>query len=245
VGLREARKMTDPCGCTSRERLLANGREASENLRDLGQPELDGVLRTCMRVADLTFMSEAHFRAADRRRELQVEPEQEAAQLVRARRLNDAALDLLRHELPEGLGGLRRHLRSVDQGDIEPYVEVFTDMATGSLLDTGWDVYHVREGRQILTRAIDAGRSGGDAVCDQIIEKSQQLIELRERRARHNDPVGAVVASFFALSAVGLMVWASSPGGPGATNPFVLIVFATLILIAISAATSSIVFVVE
>jgi hypothetical protein len=232
------------CGCTYRERFLTDGREVSEHLRDVGQSELDRVLRACVQVADLTYQSETHFRAADRRRELQVEPEREAAELRRARRLNDAALGLLKNEVPAAVSELRQRLRSVGQGDIEPYVEVFTDMTTAKLVDTGWNVYHVREGRQILAQAIDAGRQGGDAVCDRFLETSLQLVELRERRDRHNDPTAAVLAALLAAAAVAFMAWAASPGGPGATDWRVLSVFGILLAMAAGLALTSLSFLV-
>jgi hypothetical protein len=175
-------------------------------------------------------MSEDHFRSADRRRELGIEPEVALAGLRRARRFNNAALETLRTEVPAAIDDLRDRLRANEPGDIAPYVDVLTDMALRDLAETGWDVYHVREGKQLLDQAVAAGRHGADAVCDRLVEAANRLTELRETRERQNDPVNAVCAGVCFLAAIALMSYAAAPGGPAPTDPSILIPFAALLI---------------
>jgi hypothetical protein len=111
-------------------------------------------------------------------------------------------------------------------------------MAVQNLVETGWDVYHVREGKQILDQAIEAGRQGADAVCDRLAEKAQQLTELREQRDQHNEPVSAILAGACALGAIAYMAWVVSPGGPG-IDPGTLFIFGFLLACATLLAIAS------
>jgi hypothetical protein len=210
--------------CGPRDRFISNSREFTERARDLA-PEVVNVARIWTDVIDLVLTSEDHFRAAERRRELDIESDVVEAELKRARPINDSAIQILRTDVTLAVEALREKLISFGPTDISEPSQRFDLMAREQMADSGFNVYQVREGRQILERTLEAGRTSANAVCDLLTQEADRLIELRQQREQHNDPVAAVFAGIFALCAIAIMSYAAAPGGPSPTDPGILILF--------------------
>src|SRR5690349_1915696 len=102
------------CCCNPRDRILANADELYRYLEGQDQLQIRRVVHAWVRTGDLVLTGETHFRAADRRRELGIEPETAEADLRRARRFNTAALEMLHTEVPTAIEELRMHLRTLE-----------------------------------------------------------------------------------------------------------------------------------
>jgi hypothetical protein len=214
------------CGTGHRDKFLRDGDLLNRALvEDLKQAETAAVLRPLVSALDLMLMSEDHFRAAERRRELDMQPEAAETEFQRAVRLNDAAIKIFDNDLPAGISALRDHLASREAGDVGPYVAVFNEQARDFLADSGLNVYQTREAREILDRGNRAATEGGDTVCDLLADGVRHLSELRADRPNQNDPVAGTCAVVFALIAAAIMVYAGAPGGPSPTDPAILTPF--------------------
>jgi len=211
------------CSNGYRDRFLQNADSHHRTLvEDLKQHETAALWRPLVSAIDLTLMSEGHFRAAERRRELDVQPEAAEAERQRAIRLNDAARAILDNDMPARISTLRERLASQDKGDVGPYAALFNELARDYLVDSGLTVYQTREGKDILVRATQAATEGGNAVCDHLAQSVRDLSELRANRPDQNDPVAGTIAVLCALGAAAVMAYAAAPGGPSPTDPEIL-----------------------
>jgi hypothetical protein len=201
--------------------------DAEHRLRDVGGPEVTRFFTSSADMAELILQSDFHFREAERRRLLGVDPATADDAFLRGRRYNDLVLEILSDELPAAIDQLREHLVGFGDVDYEANLVLMDATVRDQLASTdNMTVNDARGAEALLMTTLEAARRGPNGLCDHALEKMQQLAELRRGRERHNDPVSAVLATLCLIAAAALMFICAARRACG--SPLLILIIATL-----------------
>jgi len=167
-------------------------------------------------VTELVVLSDENFRLSERCEVFDAQAERGRDALARAREYNDLALGVLREDLPAAIEAMREELSGLGEGDtLAPAFAAAEETVGDAVIELDLTARQAREARGIITAKFEAGRQGPRPLCDSALEDVRQLVELRERREVHNDPVGAAAAALFTVALIVYVRAVGAPGGPG------------------------------
>jgi hypothetical protein len=209
------------------DRYRTASAEAQRHLADF--PPVQELVRAWCDMGELLFMSEAHFREAERCRTLGVHLGRVDDSFATGKRLNDAVRASLSEDVPARIRTVREHLTGLGDVDASAALEQCEQTAREVLADFPLTVYEAREADRLLTEGFAAGRAGGDALCDFAEQKVHELDQLRARREQHNEPASLILGAIAVVGAVASMISCAASGTCGTPGAIILTSFLALV----------------
>ena len=223
------------CKCSTADSFRSAWNEAETKGYELGGEHVGKLMIAWGGATNHILLSDEHYRRAERLRLLGEDGVADA--MRRGRRHNQAALGVLRDEIPSRVQELRDSLNEQGQGDIEPFVEILRGTARDQIADTDMSLHDAEGTVQGLEDVIQAARRGADAACDRLLRASDDLIALRVEREQHNAAIQAAIIIGAALLIALAMFTCAPPRGPACSGPgyiaFVLLVCVAALLLLI------------
>ena len=209
-----------PCQCKKPDSFQSAWNKAERKSYELSGERVGKLMTTWGDMTHNVLLSDEYYRRAERLRLLGEDGAEDA--MRRGRRHNQAALDLLRDEMPPRVQELRQSLNEQGQGDLGPFVEIFRSTARDQIADTDISLHDAEEATRGLEDVIEAAQRGVDTVCDRLLQTNGDLITLREEREQHNSLVQGLIILGAALLIAFAMFSCAPPGGPTCSSPGVL-----------------------
>jgi hypothetical protein len=214
---------------TSRDHYRTARAEVQRRLDELTGPPVQRFFAGCADVGELLAMSDVRFREAERCRALGVQQGRAEDAFAAGKRYNDILRRQLAEEVPALIRDLREHLAGMGDVDATAIFNLGEQTARDTLADLPLTADEARGADRLLRKGFEAGRAGGEALCDFMQEHVDELVRRQAEREKHNEPVSVFFGAVALVAAIAVMITCSRAGTCGTVGIIVLVGFLVLV----------------